>query len=487
MRQLEAARGSDRLKYFSASFLVAEPPDLQHDAAMRLLRSSGLTVLILAGALGSAACSSDATPGSTPGEPDAADEAASDTGELEAAPADSTAADDTTTADTEPAADTVAMDTSTADSVVADSFVADTVVADSFVADTAMADTKPADAADAGTALTRARVFITGHSLTDNPLADHLAEISSSLSTDLKWNQQIGIGSPIRVRTKGNDPSASGWPGYSRGKNRVGSDMNVINELKSPATLGAGERYDTLVITERHDILGTIQWENTVGYTRHFHDRLIDGNPAGTTYLYHSWLSLSKTSPAAWIDHEKKALYAWECVSSRVNQTLALNAKPGRVITPPAGAALVALVERLVANTVPGITGTLEQRMNAIFSDDVHLTNLGSYYAALVTYSSIFRRSAVGAKAPTGASATAVASLQQIAWAYVSAYYAKPAFDTHTMAECRSYVAETVCPSFWNLLGTPGNITGCRNFFGNAAAAGNPFVDTATYTPLPAP
>lgn len=352
-------------------------------------------------------------------------------------------------------------------------------------ADTAVADTS--GGGDVGGALTKARVFITGHSLTDNPLADHLADIATSLGSDLKWNQQIGIGSPIRVRTKGNDPSASGWPGYSTGKNRTGSGMNVINELRTPATLGSGERYDTLIITERHDVLGTIQWENTVGYTRHFTDRLTDGNAAGVTYLYHSWLGLSKSSPAAWIDHEKKALYAWECVATRVNQTLVLNGKPGKVITMPVGRALVALVERLVADTVPGITGTLTQRMNVIFSDDVHLTSLGSYYAALVSYASVFRKSPVGAKAPTGASAATVAALQDIAWTYVQSYFSKPDPDKHTMAECRSYIADNVCASFWNLQGMPGNITGCRNFFGNATAMGNPFVDTTSYTPLPAP
>ena len=344
----------------------------------------------------------------------------------------------------------------------------------------------PADAGER-TPRTHARVLISGHSLTDNPLADHLETIATSRGRDLRWNQQIGIGSPIRVRTKGDDPSASTWPGYRTGKNRSGSNMDVPAELLGPQTIGAGERYDTLVLTERHDLLNTIQWENTVGYARHYHDRLVAGNAAAQTYLYHSWLGLDLDAPGPWIAYEQQARFAWECVASKVNQTLSVNQQPRGVVTLPAGGALVALVERLVADTVPGITGTQRARLEAVFSDDVHLTSLGSYYVAAVTYAAVFRHSPVGATGPTGASAATVTALQQLAWDYVSAYYARPAFDGHTMAACRAHIADHVCAGHFTLTGSPGNIAGCRSWVSNPDDPGNPFTDVTSYAPLPWP
>ena len=322
---------------------------------------------------------------------------------------------------------------------------------------------------------TKARFFLSGHSLTDNPLADNVLSIAASLGNDANYNEQIGIGSPMRVRTKGDSFQDPGWPGYSRGKNREGQNMNVIQELLSPATLGPGERYDTLVITERHDILSTIAWEDTVGFLRHYHDRLIAGNSAASTLFYHSWLDIDKANPTPWITHEKGALAAWECVAAKVNLTLAAENRADRVTTLPAGAALVKLVEEILAGHVAGITGTQTERLNRIFNDNVHMTALGSYYVSLVTYAALFHSSPEGAAAPPGIDTAPVADMQKIAWEFVKAYYTQPAPGEHTMAECRAFMVDGVCASFWNLLGQPGQVAGCQSTFSNVDADQNPF------------
>lgn len=320
-----------------------------------------------------------------------------------------------------------------------------------------------------------ARVFLSGHSLTDNPLVDYVLLIAESLGDDFNYNQQIGIGSPIRVRTLGDSFDNLDWPGYKTGKNRDGYDMDVIAELKSPNTLGAGERYDTLVITERHDILGTIQWEDTAGLLRHYHDRLIDGNPDASTLFYHSWLDVDKSAPQAWIDHEKNALFAWECIASKVNHTLEAEGRSDRISTLPTGAALVHLVERVLADEVAGIAGPTAQKLDQIFSDDVHLTPLGVYYAALVTYTAVFRGSPVGAAAPDEVDAQTAADLQQIAWDFVRDYYTTPGAGVHTMEECREFVSQSVCATFWPLVGDPGNVGSCQSHFSDPDNEGNPF------------
>jgi hypothetical protein len=251
--------------------------------------------------------------------------------------------------------------------------------------------------------------------------------------------------------------------------------MNVIEELKSPKTLGPGELYDTLVITERHDILGTIWWEDTFGYLRHYHDRLIDGNPAGHTLFYHSWLDVDKSAPETWITHEKNALVAWECVASKVNLTLASEGRADRVAPLPTGAALVDLVERILKDEVKGITGTQSQKLDAIFSDDVHMTPLGAYFMALVTYAAVFRDSPVGAAVPSGVDAAPAADLQAIAWSFVSSYYSDPTPGERTMDECRTLISENVCPTFWALLKEPSEIQPCQTSFKDAGMAQNPF------------
>jgi hypothetical protein len=322
-----------------------------------------------------------------------------------------------------------------------------------------------------------ARVFISGHSLTDNPLPEFVMLIADSLGDDFNYNQQIGLGSPIRVRTLGDSWDNLDWPGYKKGKNRDGVDMDVIAELKSPATLGPGELYDTLVITERHDILDVIRWEDTAGLLRHYHDRLIDGNAAGQTLFYHSWLDVDKNAPQQWIDHEKKALYAWECAASKVNHTLEAEGRADRLMTLPTGAALVHLVEKVLADEVAGIAGPVPQKLDQLFSDNVHLTQLGVYYVALVTYTAVFRGSPIGAAAPDGVDAQTAADMQQLAWDFVRGYYTTPDVGVHTMEECRDFISQQVCESFWTLLDDPGKISNCQTHFAdeNANNGSNPF------------
>lgn len=319
-----------------------------------------------------------------------------------------------------------------------------------------------------------ARVFYSGHSLLDNPLPEYVASIAQSLNTSVSWNQQNVIGSPIRVRTKGINPNASGFPGYATGKNRSGSSLDVVSELRQPQTIG-GQRYDSLVLTERHDLINTLLWENTVEYARHFHDRLIEGNPEATTYLYHSWLGVpDKGAPESWIAYERSVAPAWQCVASRINQSLQHAGRMDRVVYLPAGLALTYLVERAVDTAgMEGVTSSSTRAtLDRIFSDDVHLTPLGAYYVALVTYSSLYRRSAVGAWAPKGLTAVQARSLQNLAWEAVSQGFAATA--PPDLSACRAVMRDSICAIFYNFTGRPDQARACSLRF-SATTADNPF------------
>lgn len=332
------------------------------------------------------------------------------------------------------------------------------------------------------------RLLLSGHSLTDNPLADYLEDVTDKTSDSFNYQQQIVIGSPMRVRTKGNDTGSSGWSGYAQGKNRSGNNLNFVNEVRNPQTLGSGERYDTLVITENHSSLGQIQWENTIGYLRHYHDLMISGNAATRTFFYHSWLDIDKSNPTNWITHETNSITTWECVASKVNQSLSSAGRTDRVRLLPAGGALVDLVERVIADEVSGITGSTTAKLNMIFSDNVHLTSLGMYYISLVVYASTYGKSPSGVSAPSGSgvNVTQASQLQSIAWNYVNAYYNQSGNPSErTMSSCRSFIQNNACISYWTLLGQTSNISGCQSFFGTNSTD-NPFRDTVLI-PFPAP
>lgn len=319
--------------------------------------------------------------------------------------------------------------------------------------------------------LSALRVVFSGHSLTDVAVPT-IRDIAAAQGDDLRDIYQSIPGSPIRSRTRGGSPvDENSWDGYSEGTNGV----NLIDELRTPGLLPAGEVYDTLVITDRHDLLGVVQWESTASLLRHFHDRLLEGNPEAQSYFYHAWLDVDKTDPQIWIDYERDALVAWECVSTKVNLTLEADGLPTNLRTIPAGWALTNMVEAALAGSIPGLSGTQQEILDAIFSDNVHLTSLGSLYVGAFTYASMFHKFPEGASIPEGASAETVDALLTMAWSNVEAYAARPDGGTHTMETCREHVSSNVCPVFWGaMFDQPGNVAGCQGFFGGENP-GNPF------------
>jgi len=326
----------------------------------------------------------------------------------------------------------------------------------------------------------RQRVFFSGHSLLDNPLPDWVELIAESRGQTLGWQEQLVLGSPIRVRTKGNDVEAAGYPGYALGKSKSGGSIDVLAELARPTQLAPGEKYQRLVITERNDLLGTVQWENTIGYLRHFHDRLVEQDASASTLLYQVWPDIDKTQADAWLAYVERELVLWECVAGRVNQNLANDGRKDRVAIIPGGLALSVLVKRALAGGVPGIDGTRAQRLDAIFGDEVHLNPVGVYLLAAVHYAALYGESPVGAAGPAQVSPAVLPVLQQIAWDTVSGYRARAARPP-ALAECGQRAASELCPAYYRLSGKPERVSGCKSW----AEPDGPFSAPAPVGSLP--
>jgi len=254
------------------------------------------------------------------------------------------------------------------------------------------------------------RVFVSGHSLTDLPMPTYFARVADSLGTPVAWNRQYMVGSAIKHRARGRG-NETGWVGYTQGDNRDGSNLDVVDELQR-------NPYDVLVITEQHGLIDSLVWHDTVRHLRHYHERFIAGNPNGRTYFYEPWLGIpGKAEVQRWIAYERAASPLWQCMATRINQSLAAEGRRDRIASLPAGLALAQLVERAtVGAALPGISGnSTAESLDRLFHDHVHLKPLGVYYVALVVYAFVFERSPVGAWAPEEVSPQQASSLQAVA------------------------------------------------------------------------
>ncbi|MEE4185302.1 MAG: hypothetical protein V2J12_06020 [Gammaproteobacteria bacterium] len=292
-------------------------------------------------------------------------------------------------------------------------------------------------------------VFWSGHSLTDPPIPQMLTAISAGFGVPMQWNRHSMAGASMEARTRGRPPVPDSWDGYRQGNNRDTTGMDVIAELRTGATIG-GEHYDTLIITEVHSFLYSLLRGDTVRLLRHYHDRFIDGNAAGQTWFYQSWLDvIDKSDPQSWIDYETAAAPVWQCIATRVNLSLAAAGRPDRIAFLPASLALVQLVELATGSTgVEGITAAdNEATLNRIFRDKVHLTDTGAYFIGLVTYAFTTGASTVSAWAPDDMDTKQARRLQQIAWDFYLSF--RETNRPLSMADCSALIRDSFAVQFW--------------------------------------
>jgi hypothetical protein len=316
--------------------------------------------------------------------------------------------------------------------------------------------------------------LISGHSLTDEPIGAMVANIAESLGSKSEWERQNIPGSPISMRTIGHrenerDPVGHPWVGYTLGRGMNGEPIDLVQELRKPSTSSGS--YGYLIIAERHDSLGPLQWEKTVPLLRHFYELAREGSPKVRGYFYTTWADVegegsSKANPAGWVRYEREQLKLWESIVSRINDSLSKEKRADRLATLPASGALAELVDRATTGKVPGVTqGSVKSTMDALFTDNVHQTTLGKYYTACVVYAALARRSPKGAWKPDDVGAAAAASLQSLAWEYISKYYKDlPDGPQHAFPE-RAEIARNFSVLFWGYRGQSRNAEGSARFF----------------------
>lgn len=206
-------------------------------------------------------------------------------------------------------------------------------------------------------------ILVSGHSLTDRPYPDHLEGIARQEGISVSWRSENVTGSSIQQRTVG----------------------RLVPLPEEP--------YNILIVTEQHRVLDALMWSETVRYLHAYHHAFTTANPAGITYFYTPWISVSSLEdPRPWIEYERRALSVWRCVVNRVNDKIGASGGKSHIRFIPTSLALAELVARLTSD--PAFSGfedrNVTDRMEAIFSDEVHLTELGSYYVAAVSFAAIY-------------------------------------------------------------------------------------------------
>lgn len=232
------------------------------------------------------------------------------------------------------------------------------------------------------------KLFISGHSLTDRPFPDFLAALAGGAGHSLEWNMQHLEGSSLRQRTQGDGPAA--WSGYRQGTDRNRQPIDVLDEFGPRADEAP---YDTLILNEVHTLLESLIWNDTIGHVTDYEARFFGANPDGQTYLYAAWLNVDDLDdPTGWIAYEHAAIKAWQCTATQINTRLTAKGRTRPVRLIPAAPALAALVEQAVSEA--GLKGlgasTPRATMARLFTDDVHLTELGNYYIALISYIALY-------------------------------------------------------------------------------------------------
>ncbi len=270
-----------------------------------------------------------------------------------------------------------------------------------------------------------ANLFTSGHSLLD-PVASVIGSVGLAEFRLGAYYHHTIPGSPIESRLQS-----------------LGDEIFGMNN------------YDTLIVTERHDLIPVLRWHLGHQDFKDYVDRFLNRNPnAQEFFYYHSWLEIDYNNPLPWIEHETAAGPVWECTALKVSQMYTDEMSDVEIQNIPASTALVELVSRSTGgNNLPGVTQANDyQTIDYLFSDNVHVEDVTSYFLTLVTYAFVMRRSLDDIDVPIGISTLTAQSLKTVAWDVVTNY--APEFTS--LAQCRDYM-EDYCSVAATFLRLPGN------------------------------
>ena len=228
------------------------------------------------------------------------------------------------------------------------------------------------------------KAFYVGHSLSDQ-IPDMVQSLSNDHeAVDFSWVYQSIPGSPLRYNWERKLDQSYGT-----------IDPHYYGFYDDTYGLPSGT-FDALVLTEsvpRH--IGSIEW--TYEYADSFYHYANTFNPDIQVYLYEDWHCVLSGTPAGcdydvdsnpWRQRLSDDLPMWESVVDTLNARYNPS-KPVCLI--PAAQGLAALYDSIEAGVIPDLN-----QIEDIFSDNIHLTDVGKYFVACIHFATIHKTSPVG-------------------------------------------------------------------------------------------
>ena len=245
-------------------------------------------------------------------------------------------------------------------------------------------------------------VLFVGHSLVGPDLPPLVEGGLRLMNQPASVSAQIINGAPLRFNLQ-NSANAEG--------------------VDARAELAKGET-DVLILTEAIPLAEHLRWNDTPGAISAFAELARAGNPDVRVFVYETWHSRN----GAVVEGDANSALPWRerLVADLPQWEGALRDSGTEVALIPAGQAMARLADAVAAGAVPGVAS-----MDAFFSDDIHLSDKGKYFVALVHVAAITGASPQGLPAQmtrSWKSRDAViaddlaAVLQRIAWEAVRDY-----------------------------------------------------------------
>jgi len=221
----------------------------------------------------------------------------------------------------------------------------------------------------------------------------------------------------------------------------VGNGANLSWQWTNPQT-AQGPQYTTELATASHDVFvmteavplkNHLQWSNTHQYADSFHTLAQQYVPNCQTYIYETWHCTTTGTPngcpwdnddaLAWRPRLTADLPSWEGIPNAVN---VITSGPPMLVV-PAGQCFARLYDSIAAGAFLPTYDTITD----LFSDDIHMNDIGNYFVALVMYATIYKDNPVGLTNQTymgnnqpynAPSVAHAAKMQQIVWDVLCAY-----------------------------------------------------------------
>jgi hypothetical protein len=275
------------------------------------------------------------------------------------------------------------------------------------------------------------KFYYVGHSLINLNIPFMVQEMAQAANKPADYRHHINIGAPLRL----NWDEPWKFNGDLHWVATLGREVEHGTDFSVELPRGG---YTALVLTEAQSFQSNLMYNDGIGHGRKFDELARRASPNVKTYCYETWNEVKDSNYAAWRQTINVDRPFWEKMAGGI--------RPDSLIV-PGGQAMAALYDALLRGPVGRLTN-----ISQVFNDNIHLTNTGNYYIALVMYATLFKMSPEGlpdvssgpfqqsVRVETDA-ATRLA-LQRLAWQVVRSYrLANVTVSTAEVAKKRVIIA----------------------------------------------